>query len=57
MDIPATGGDWKEVTVPLTATAPGRDAVYLVATDIPQGAAADVDRFCFHSRRLLRRHI
>ena len=57
MDIPATGGDWKEVTVPLAATDAGRDAFYLVATDIPMGAAVDVDRFCFHPRRLLRRHI
>ena len=55
--IPSTGGAWKEVTVPLKATASGRDAFYLVATDIPQGARIDVDRFSFHPRRLLRRHI
>ena len=56
VDVPATGGEWKTVSVPVEVTSPGRDALYIVATQVPEGTSLDVDHFRFQVRpRLFRR--
>ncbi len=56
VEVPQTGGEWKDVSVPAAVAETGRDAFYIVAAAVPEGTSVDVDRFRFETRhRLFRR--
>ena len=43
VEVPSTNGQWKDITVPAHIKDSGRDAFYIVATEVPTDAKINVD--------------
>lgn len=48
VDVPVTGEEWAEVTVPLKPQKQGRDSFYIVATKVPAGSEVRIEQLSFN---------